>query len=565
VANLRRRALWLAGGLVVAGWLALCAALAFSAGADMNRGINRVDALDERVVDAESLKTEALPQMRQARASFDRASSRLDSHVLAPLRILPVVGRQVRSVDALSGSAKSVLDTGIEALGAATAALERPRSAGRERVDVLEELAGIAGKASADIAHVGLGPSKGLVGPVDDLRDRVAEELGRARRGVRKLNEVSAGLSQLLRGPRRYLVLAANNAEMRAGAGMPLSHGLATFQDGGVSMGGMDSVVTLGRPAPGLAMDPDLAAIWGMFKPNEEWRNVNMTPRFPASADLAARMFASVRRQPVDGVLLLDPLALRAILRTTGPLPVPGGTVDAENVLHDLFYEQYLRPIDRIQRRDRLSDIAAISMAALNRPVDVARLGHEMLKAVQGRHMMAWSSRPDDQRVWDAADMDGDLTSDSLMVSVINRGASKLDQFLKINASLEGGERGERSLSLRLHNESKPDAPPYVLGSFRELGLPPGAYEGMLSINLPGGSEIIDAGGLTLVGPDGRSTAVLMRLRLLPDEERQIRLRFRPPSGLPGIWVEPSARFPGIAWRSGSLRWTDTGGRALRF
>ncbi|HYE80152.1 MAG TPA: DUF4012 domain-containing protein, partial [bacterium] len=401
--------------------------------------------------------------------------------------------------------------------------------------------------------------------------DRLARELEGARRGVRKLTLASAGLAEFLQGPRRYLVFAANNAEMRAGAGSPLSYGLATTRDGNLEMGGMESISSLRQPPPGLPMDPDMTAIWGHLEPNQEWRNVNLTPRFPASAELAARMWASQGGEPVDGVLFLDPFALRAVLRITGPVAVPGGRVSADDVLRDVLHDQYFRPIDLIRRRDRLSDISQATVNALERPLDVARLGQEMLEAVQGRHLLAWSNRPEEQKVWEAAEMDGDLASDSLMVSVLNRGANKLDQFLDVEASLEmrevgdgDGGRAEGTLSVRVRNQSKPDLPAYMLGSYRETEVPPGGYLGILAVNLPGGSEVTDPRGFVRAGQDGRTTVALSTLRLVPGEESVLTLVFRPPRERRAIWVEPSARTPAVAWRAGAQRWTDEKGRAVR-
>ena len=39
------------------------------------------------------------------------------------------------------------------------------------------------------------------------------------------VDDASTGIAQMAQGPSKYLVLAANNAEMRAGSGMLLSAG----------------------------------------------------------------------------------------------------------------------------------------------------------------------------------------------------------------------------------------------------------------------------------------------------------------------------------------------------
>ena len=58
---------------------------------------------------------------------------------------------------------------------------------------------------------------------------------------------MSAVVATILQGPQTYLVLAANNAEMRAGSGAFLDVGVATTSDGSVDL---ERLRALGRPHP---------------------------------------------------------------------------------------------------------------------------------------------------------------------------------------------------------------------------------------------------------------------------------------------------------------------------
>src|SRR5207244_8808773 len=128
-------------------------------------------------------------------------------------------------------------------------------------------------------------------------------------------------VASLLTGPRTYLVLAANNAEMRAGSGMFLSIGELTTSAGSLRLTGMSSVTEVPIP-PGVPVEGDLASRWGFIDPAADWRDLMLSPRFDASAQLATRMWAAAGRGPVDGVLVLDPVALSGILQATGPVQV---------------------------------------------------------------------------------------------------------------------------------------------------------------------------------------------------------------------------------------------------
>src|SRR5439155_10126956 len=96
----------------------------------------------------------------------------------------------------------------------------------------------------------------------------------------------ATALADLLRGPRHYLLLAANNAEMRAGSGTFLSAGSLDFTDGQIHLGEMTPTAEL-PPADGVPITGDSNALWGWTQPTREWRNLGMSPRFDQTAALA--------------------------------------------------------------------------------------------------------------------------------------------------------------------------------------------------------------------------------------------------------------------------------------
>ena len=67
-----------------------------------------------------------------------------------------------------------------------------------------------------------------------------------ARVRLTKAAAVSSVVATILQGPQTYLVLAANNAEMRAGSGAFLDVGVATTSDGSVNLQWLRAV---GRPS----------------------------------------------------------------------------------------------------------------------------------------------------------------------------------------------------------------------------------------------------------------------------------------------------------------------------
>ena len=53
------------------------------------------------------------------------------------------------------------------------------------------------------------------------------------------VDDASKGIAQMAEGPSKYLVLAANNSEMRAGSGMLLSAGVMNMANGQFDLGPM--------------------------------------------------------------------------------------------------------------------------------------------------------------------------------------------------------------------------------------------------------------------------------------------------------------------------------------
>jgi hypothetical protein len=381
-------------------------------------------------------------------------------------------------------------------------------------------------------------------------------------------------VADVLTGPRRYLVLALNNAEMRAGAGMVLSAGELRTADGRFELSDVRSVDDFPVPPEAVPLTGDLAGRWGWLAPNREWRNLLLSPRFPESAALAAQMWVAAGHDPVDGVLALDPVALKEILAATGPVAVDEREISADNVVQELLHDQYARfPAEEFaQRRDELGRVAQATFAAFSGGGwSATRLGPGLARAASGRHLLAWSPSPDAQTGWEAAGLDGSLSPDSLLVAVHNRGASKLDYLLPVTAQIELRPEGEDTVvELRLALDSKASSaePPYVLGPFTGLGAAEGEYLGILAVTIPENARDARIDGfpsLAVAGPDGPTRVIGAPIRVPALAHEQFTVRFTLPGGHGRLRVEPSARVPPTEWRRGDGVWTDHEARTVRW
>lgn len=553
-----------AGGAAV--WLALGAVALLQARSSAEAGRTTLDGLRASTSPAALLSGEQTDDLRRAQDDFAEARDRLRSPAVWPLRVLPVLGRQVRSFEALAEAAGAVAGTGADALAEAHALVDGGFPPGPERARLLAELSEVAGRAERQLAGIDLGPDEALLGPLATARETFASELEELRTTAADAQAGTAGVAELLGGRSTYLLLVGNNGEMRAGSGTFLTAGTLLINDGRLEVGELlpssDLLLDEGVPVQG-----DLLDRWGWLEPGREWRNLGITPRFDVTAPLAARMWAAARGQEVDGVLAVDVIALQAVLAAAGPIDVEGEQLDAGNVVRDLLRDQYagfeFDEAAQATRSPRLAAVTRAALDALDSDIDVADLAAELAGASRGRHLLAWSPVPEIQSAWEAAGVDGALDEDDLLVALVNRGGTKLDQYLEVDAELRiepSAELTEVTVDLRVRNVAPDGEPPYVVGPNPALDVAGGTYVGLVAATLPGAAtggrfEAVD--NLAVAGPDGPTRVVAAPVAIPRGDEQVMTLRFQLPAGFEAMDVLPTARVPAVQWRSGDLAWSD--------
>jgi hypothetical protein len=561
--------------VVLVAWMAIGVVGLLRARSRAQAGIDRLDRAQSTLHAADILRGDGLDALRGAHRDFAAAHSAAGPVFTAPLRILPVVGRQVRSVDALAGAAERVTAVGARATEQAQRAVRTPAQAGPERLALVDRLATIGASARRDLTGIDLGPSKALVGPLANGRARFSDQLAHIRRATAELGVASVGLHKVLAGPTHYLVFGASNAEMRSGSGAWLSAGILTFQDGRFDLGEMQTS-TAYLPRPPVEATGDLQARWGWATPGGDYRNLALSPQFPANAALAAQMWQRATGQTVDGVLVLDPVALQALLRATGPVTVDGREISADNVIPYLLVDQY-RGLDydlahperteaeQAARRAGLARVAravigALDSAGWNAPDLVGSLQ----SAAADRHVLAWSGDPVQQRGWDAAGVDGVLPADSLMLSLDNVGANKLDPFMHLEAAVTGAAASHGARRVTVDVTIRNDAPSglgrYAEGPFPGEPFAAGEYVGLLAFEVPSYATDVHLDGtlgIQTEGPEDTTRVIAGSVRIARGATQRARLTFTVPAGRTRLSVRGSARVPATQWRSGSTRFTD--------
>ncbi len=363
--------------------------------------------------------------------------------------------------------------------------------------------------STVELADLDLGPDEALIGRLADARAEFSGDLEEMRATLASTQQISAGLATMLDGPGRWLLLASNSAQMQNGSGMFLSWAPLDVTAGAFDVGDVQPLAEF-ETGPAVALDPDQAARWPWMDPNVDIRHLGTSARFDATAATAVRLLESAGHGHFDGVIAVDPFALRALLMMTGPVDVDGTPVTAEGVVAELLHDQYATLVGAttgaagddatIARRDRLGAVARGALEAFSTLDHVERDGIEILvDAAHGRHLMAWSADPALQTAFSEADIAGELPQNGVLLSVVNRGGNKLDWFLGVDAKLTftpdpAGDLVEVRATLSNEAVLGPE-PTYVVGPYPGSGLSAGDYLGIATLTVPGGSTEVNRSG----------------------------------------------------------------------
>jgi hypothetical protein len=385
----------------------------------------------------------AAADLEQAAARFGRAHGRTNAWWARPALAVPVVGRQMKALTAVSKTGQQVARTGAR-LAQAADPEKLKVSTGQVPVEAIRALQAPAAQAVADLgaatARLGRARSPWLV-PVaarrlDDLvarvsraKDQAGSVLTAARLGPAMLGGD---------GPRRYFLAVQTPVESRGSGGF-----LGNFGEIGADSGRLN-LVRLGRTADlnaGGAGNrvvhgpPDFVARYGRFGPERLWQNVTMSPDFPSDAQVIADLYPQSGGAPVDGVLAVDPYGLAALLRVVGPVTVSEWPepVTAANAPRVLLYEQYLN-LARATRLDFLEEVTnQVWQRLLTGNRRMADLAKAVAPAVAQKHILLFSGRAEEQAALSRLGVAGAMPApddDFLGLVTQNAGGNKIDWFL---------------------------------------------------------------------------------------------------------------------------------------
>jgi len=503
--------------VVLVGAAAWLAARVYQAGRALQAAQDGVTALaqDARDGDLVSLKA-ALPPLVQ---HLDTARRAVDDPVWRAATVLPWAGRQLGAVRTVTVALDDLVRTAgpaLDAVDGALSAQDAPRTDGRlvlgPLVDALPPIVAAAdqvdasSRAIAAIDASGLTPR--LAAPVVQLQHQLAQVSGTVSSGAQLAKLLPALLGA--QGPRSYLLVALNSAELRTQGGIVGAVALLKADNGTIDLGEQLTTSSFpGLATPILPLTPQEDAI--QTNRLGRWiQDATMTPDFPRTAQLIAARWDAETGQKVDGVIVTDAVAAAELLKATGPVTTRSGTtLDASSLVSTLLRDVYVdlpytntphgwdnAAADALY----LDASAAIFHAVGNGQGDRLAVVDALAKAAQQGRVRVWSSHADEQSglaasSLGAAFLSGDHPHDA-GVFLDDGTAGKLDYYLTTKVSVEDLRctGPDPTATVRLDLTYAPPAdvaklPHYVTG-FPVSALPTGWLATNITVYSPVGAKL---------------------------------------------------------------------------
>jgi hypothetical protein len=402
--------------------------------------------------------------------------------------------------------------------------------------------------------------------PTDRLVTQVRAALGGLRTEMDRLASLTAAADQGARllppllgadGPRSYLLLSQNLAELRATGGMFGSYAMIRAEGGRVSMEQQGTSASLRYFTPPISLDPAMRALYTDL-PGTYPADVNLTPHFPTAATLYREMFRRRTGIQVDGVLAVDPVVLSYLLKATGPVPVPGNpTLVSDQVVRTLLNDSYQQLGDQDQDTFFAASAAAVFDAFLTKNVDPRVLLSAFDRSITERRILFWSARSGEQKTFGDSRMTGSLPEQDTVPTVgvfLNDGSgAKLGYYLRPSATLTVGDcRADGRRQLRLQFSLHSSAPKTGLSkSVLGLGLAGDPYTArtLVSVFSPAGGAVVggrlDGREVAMgSGIERRRQVAVANVEVRPGATRTLEvdlLTAKTSTGAADLWLTPTA------------------------
>ncbi len=447
-----------------------------------------------------------------ARGHFTHLSDLLANDPLVGLaRAIPLTASNVRGADDVVAAAGRLLDgvgDGL-AIGRRFVGIREAQAAGpgggTALAQIVELMAtsrdqAVAASASVDAAREQLARvPDGLIGPIESVRDAMSARIDRYGPLLAAYVTASARLPAMLGwdGPRRYLVLTQDPAELRPSGGLIGSYGIITFDHGRITERRFQGVSSLDVQTTYPFVKPPQELADYLLGPKQSWQlaDAGWSPDFPTSARDALRLYTNESGDArIDGVIGITTYTIDELLAITGPISVPeyGATIaSGETTLKVLQLTR--TPQKPGENAKAFLSVFAEQLFASLLAMPPQRWG-DLLGAAgtlgQERLLLAWFHDPADQALVAGTSFDGAVRQDPgdfiYPVDANVAPAGKLDYWttrsLDLAVQLDAVGNARNTLAVTWQNRVEtPDGAPFramthvggrILGEYFRLLVP---------------------------------------------------------------------------------------------
>lgn len=398
---------------------------------------------------------------------------------------LPLIGPSVGATRTMAATVNDLAGTVLPALVSTgdTIAPDQLRVGGSTlRLAPLQAAAPVLATADTQVGQA-LGrlqrvSTAGLLGPVSRARAQLIGLLTSLGGQLDAAARFAAAGPALLGagGPREYFVALQNNAEARGTGGLVGAFAIVRADRGHLSLVRLGSDSDLANAASAVVnLGPRFAALYGGYQSEQAWKSSNLSPDFPAVAQIWAGLWQAQTGQRVDGVIAVDPIALAGVLAVTGPATLPDGEqltgANAVSFLEQTINARYPLLADQAARK---AFLVTAAHAAFHRVLSGAGSAQALAKAfghaAGNGDLLFWARRPAEEAAVAGTPLAGALvrtTAPYDEVVVNNAGGDKLDYYLRRTVRwTAGGCRGKvrnATVTVGLTNGAPASGlPPYV-------------------------------------------------------------------------------------------------------
>ncbi len=450
-----------------------------------------VDPLGQISADPDQLdETELL--LRNSAIHAQRAKKASNALPLRVASRLPLIGDDMRAARTLANALdNTVSDAGVPMVDLAARLLDVPEQGNGPRplvnTDALNDAPATVDRASRaiSVSHQELAEIN-AASIIDQLSVPVTlatDKLGKADQALREANAYAPFAADLLGAdkPRDYLLVFENLAEARPTGGIAGKWALVRVDKGAIQLvdiGANENLTELtltSRPP----LEDDFVALYGPSL--GPVTNANLTPNFPDAARLILATWAQQGRQPPQGVVSVDTVAIARLLELTGPItvPTPGSSdqivVGADNFVQVAQADMYRWFEGQEEARQLfLSGLTAVMLDRLGDNMSMRNLATTLAGLRDGQHLMAYSQDEAEERALQQAGLSGALpapTGKQALVFVTDNGGSKLQHYLHLGTCATA-----QAIGVQIRNDVPADfssaLPDYVLN--QRAGAPDG-------------------------------------------------------------------------------------------